>query len=112
MLSILNKVRLRPSKGFLIQATTAGALAFAGDAICQLAVEKAETLDVQRSLKFGLIVTCFSAPIQFQWFKLLERRVHSSSKVVTGLKRMALDQAVAAPILTSAFIFVLQLVNG
>jgi protein Mpv17 len=43
---------------------------------------------------------------------LLERRVKSTSKVVVGLKRTALDQIFAAPMLTSTFIFILQLLNG
>jgi len=77
-----------------------------------MAVEKAEKWDVQRSLKFGLVVSCAIAPIQYRWFKMLERKITAKTKVLTGLKRMALDQTVAAPILTSAFIFILQLVNG
>lgn len=38
-------------------------MAFTGDAICQLVVEKAPQLDVQRALRFGLVVTCVTASL-------------------------------------------------
>jgi hypothetical protein len=93
---------LQPSRNFIIQVTSAGkssfqransilfsgALAITGDVVCQLAIEKAEKLDVRRSLRFGILIGCVIAPIQYRWFKFLESRVQSKTVLGTGVKRM------------------------
>ncbi|KAI6244029.1 Protein Mpv17 [Aphelenchoides fujianensis] len=110
-MSLLTKIV--PTKAFLMQAGMAGSLAMTGDVICQLAVEKAQKLDVHRSLRFGFVISCIAAPIQFKWFRFLEKHIRpSSTRLLTGTKKMLVDQAVAAPLLTGLMLFSVQFMQS
>ncbi|KAH7720112.1 Mpv17 protein [Aphelenchoides avenae] len=107
MLSRLTN-RILPSRSFAIQVATAGALAATSDVAVQILIEKKERhqYDIKRTARFALITSCLMAPIQYNWFKYLDR-IHG--KVIpTGVKRMLIDQTFAAPILTTTFIFSLN----
>ncbi|KAI6205495.1 hypothetical protein M3Y94_00798900 [Aphelenchoides besseyi] len=110
MASIWTKIV--PSKAFLMQSSMAGSLAITGDVACQLIVEKQQKWDVYRSLRFGFVISCIAAPIQFKWFRFLEKHIRpSQSRFTTGVKKMLADQIVAAPLLTSLMLFSVQLLQ-
>ncbi|KAI6209565.1 Mpv17-like protein [Aphelenchoides besseyi] len=111
MASIWTKIA--PSKTFLMQSSMAGSLAITGDVACQLIVEKQQKWDMYRSLRFGFVISCIAAPIQFKWFRFLEKHIRpSQTRFMTGVKKMLADQIVAAPLLTSLMLFSVQLLQS
>jgi len=110
MFSVLQK--FRPSKSFLVQIASAGLLASVSDVLCQLAVEKTEKWDVKRTGRFVFTVSCIVAPIQYRWFQMLQNRIKNGTNLTIGLKRMIVDQVVAAPVLTSLLLFTVNILDG
>uniref|UniRef100_A0A914H0K2 Mitochondrial inner membrane protein Mpv17 n=1 Tax=Globodera rostochiensis TaxID=31243 RepID=A0A914H0K2_GLORO len=70
---------------------------------------------------FILIFSQFLAPIQFHWFRFMDRRIGGSKNtgpagnkmsVRTGLKRVLADQSIIAPTLTAAFLFCVNFLDS
>uniref|UniRef100_A0A1I7SA39 Mitochondrial inner membrane protein Mpv17 n=1 Tax=Bursaphelenchus xylophilus TaxID=6326 RepID=A0A1I7SA39_BURXY len=103
--------KLLPSRSFVKQILGAGALASTSSCLSQTFIEKNDEIDYQRVLNFGLVTMAIVGPIQFHWFRFLSRFIEGTS-FKTGFKRMVVDQLIAAPLLTSLFLFNIQLLES
>jgi len=106
---------LRPilvRKSFLTQVGGAGVLAGSSDLLCQYFVEKNEKIDFVRVARFAGLVSCCMAPMAYKWYQYIERVIPAGgNKWKMGLKRVAADQIIAAPIFTSFFLFNLNVLE-
>uniref|UniRef100_A0A915NFW2 Mitochondrial inner membrane protein Mpv17 n=2 Tax=Meloidogyne incognita group TaxID=654580 RepID=A0A915NFW2_MELJA len=105
---MINPARIRqylPSKAFCVQVVSAGTLAGVGNVICQKYVEKREHIDRRRVSQFALTTMIIVVPIQFHWFRFLDRRITGRGRLQTAVKRVIVDQSCLAPLLTGAFLF-------
>uniref|UniRef100_A0A7E4V166 Mitochondrial inner membrane protein Mpv17 n=1 Tax=Panagrellus redivivus TaxID=6233 RepID=A0A7E4V166_PANRE len=111
-MNLIRRIKFR--KNFVVQVLSSGLLACTSDILCQKYVEKRRTWDPIRSARFAAIVTCCMAPMSYKWFQIIERLVPSgrASALKTGIKRMALDQILAAPVFTSVFLFNLNVLES
>jgi len=91
------------------QIVTASGLAATGDVVCQLCVEKNKKYDVVRTLRFAAI-TAAIAPGIVSWYRILERIKGTSTLV--PLKRVIVDQIIAAPLINAVFIYSLHLTQS
>ncbi|KAL3093704.1 hypothetical protein niasHS_006266 [Heterodera schachtii] len=105
--------RIFPGKPFFVQVFSAGVLAATGDILCQKFIEKRDKWDPFRTSRFALTTAIVIAPIQFHWFRFMDRRIGNPKRVgpagkvtlQTGLKRVLVDQSLIAPALTAVFLF-------
>jgi len=102
--------RILPSRTFLAQASSAGVLSAMSDILCQKLVNNAEEYNPIRTLRFSFVTSCFVVPIQFQWFRFLEK-LFTDKSFKNVVKKLLVDQAIMAPILTAWFIFTFNLIN-
>ncbi|CAD5228388.1 unnamed protein product [Bursaphelenchus okinawaensis] len=100
-----------PTKSFLKQVIGAGALASTSSCLSQTFIEKADHIDYRRVLNFGLVTMAIVGPIQYHWFRFLSRMMQGEN-LRTGVKRMIVDQIIAAPIITTIFLFNVQLMES
>ncbi|KAK2511975.1 hypothetical protein Q9233_016564, partial [Columba guinea] len=94
-------------------ALTAGTLMGAGDVIAQQLVERRGLRGHQgpRTLKMMAIGFCFVGPVVGSWYKILDRLIPGSSKVV-AVKKMVLDQGAFAPCFLGCFLAITGATNG
>ena len=110
--------RFLPTKSFYGQIFTAGFLATSGDLICQKFVEKREQIDRARTSRFALTTMLLIAPIQYRWFRYLERKfpttqsANMKDRIKVATKRVAVDQICLAPLLTGIFLFAVNLADS
>ena len=83
------------------KALTSAGISAAGDAGCQLLVERREALDAQRSAKMALMGGLMVGPALHFWYGALLRFVPGTS-FGDAARRVALDQLVFAPPFTAA----------
>ncbi|KAL3989907.1 Mpv17 / PMP22 family protein [Acanthocheilonema viteae] len=98
---------------FLTQASSAGALAIIADVLTQNFVEKRwqkGNYNPARTTRFSALIFFWIAPITYRWFLLLEKLEGKAS--LLPLKRMILDQSLAAPLFTFSFITNLRILEG
>ncbi|VIO88651.1 Uncharacterized protein BM_BM18158 [Brugia malayi] len=98
---------------FLTQASSAGALAAMADMLTQNFVEKRwqkGNYNPARTIRFSALILFWIAPITYRWFLLLEK-VKGKANLLP-LKRMILDQSLAAPLFTFSFITNLHILEG
>ncbi|XP_065689796.2 mitochondrial inner membrane protein Mpv17 isoform X2 [Patagioenas fasciata] len=90
-----------------------GALMGAGDVIAQQLVERRGLREHQgpRTLKMMAIGFCFVGPVVGSWYKILDRLIPGSSKVV-AVKKMVLDQGAFAPCFLGCFLAITGATNG
>ncbi|EFO18306.1 hypothetical protein LOAG_10191 [Loa loa] len=98
---------------FLTQASTAGALAVMADILTQNLIEKRSqkgNYDPVRTIRFSTLILFWITPITYRWFLLLEKLKGKTNSL--PLKRMILDQSIAAPLFTFSFIINLHILEG
>ncbi|VDN81187.1 unnamed protein product [Brugia pahangi] len=98
---------------FLTQASSAGALAAMADMLTQNFVEKRwqkGNYNPARTIRFSALILFWIAPITYRWFLLLEKLKGKTN--LLPLKRMILDQSLAAPLFTFSFITNLHILEG
>ncbi|XP_074676558.1 mitochondrial inner membrane protein Mpv17 isoform X2 [Strix aluco] len=108
--------RLLARRPWAAQALTAGALMGAGDMIAQQLVERRglRRHRGRRTLKMMAIGFCFvlpQGPVVGGWYKILDRLIPGSTKVV-AVKKMLLDQGAFAPCFLGCFLAVTGAMNG
>ncbi|XP_034233402.1 protein Mpv17-like [Thrips palmi] len=86
------------NKPLITHAIETGIIMTSADFISQLVVEKKllNSVDVGRSLRFGVIGLCIVAPGRAAWYKVLEKKLPGSTPA-TVCKKLALDQVCFAP---------------
>ncbi|NXX77073.1 MPV17 protein, partial [Urocolius indicus] len=91
----------------------AGALMGAGDVIAQQLVEQRglHGHHGSRTLKMMAIGFCFVGPVVGGWYKILDRLVPGTTKVV-AVKKMVLDQGAFAPCFLGCFLGITGAMNG
>ncbi|XGW31622.1 hypothetical protein V3C99_010073 [Haemonchus contortus] len=96
----------------LTQVVATGVICGAGDACCQLVVERRnrETYDFLRTGRFFVLGSFFITPTLNRWFKVLEK-VNGNPKL-DPLKRVAIDQIAFAPVFNAIILFNLRLLEG
>ncbi|PSN53514.1 hypothetical protein C0J52_13227 [Blattella germanica] len=96
-----------------VQIVQTGILMGVGDIQSQLLFEDKtlKTLDKLRVLKFSALGFCFIGPVLCNWYKLLHVTVQGEPNIVT-LKKVALDQIVAAPSLLLCVTSGISLLDG
>uniref|UniRef100_A0A0R3RHA8 Mitochondrial inner membrane protein Mpv17 n=1 Tax=Elaeophora elaphi TaxID=1147741 RepID=A0A0R3RHA8_9BILA len=90
-----------------------GALAAMADVLTQNFVEKRwqnGNYNSARTIRFSSLILFWIAPITYRWFLLLEKLKGDAS--LLPLKRMILDQSLAAPLFTFSFIANLHILEG
>ncbi|VDK89025.1 unnamed protein product [Litomosoides sigmodontis] len=98
---------------FLTQASSAGVLAATADVLTQNFVEKRwqqGNYNPTRTIRFSALILFWIAPITYRWFLLLEKLKGKES--LLPLKRMILDQFIAAPLFTFSFVTNLRMLEG
>ncbi|MCP9263438.1 Protein Mpv17 [Dirofilaria immitis] len=98
---------------FLTQASSAGALAAIADMLTQNFIEKRwqkGEYSPARTIRFSAIILFWIAPVTYRWFLLLEKLKGNAN--LLPLKRMILDQSLAAPLFTFSFITNLRILEG
>ncbi|XP_067999185.1 protein Mpv17 isoform X2 [Melanerpes formicivorus] len=95
------------------QALTAGVLMGVGDMMAQQLVERQGLHGHHgtRTVKMMAIGFCFVGPIVGSWYKILDRLIPGTSKVV-AVKKMVLDQGAFAPCFLSCFLAITGAMNG
>jgi len=95
-------------------SSQAGILMCAGDLISQTFVEKkdARSIDLYRTLRFGLVGFIVVGPVLRTWYGFLERRIVMKTPAMTALAKMATDQLVFAPIFLFNFMGLMGFLNG
>uniref|UniRef100_A0A8C8AXP0 Mitochondrial inner membrane protein Mpv17 n=1 Tax=Otus sunia TaxID=257818 RepID=A0A8C8AXP0_9STRI len=85
----------------------------AGDVIAQQLVERRGLRGHhgRRTLKMMAIGFCFVGPVVGSWYKILDRLIPGSTKVV-AVKKMLLDQGAFAPCFLGCFLAVTGAMNG
>ena len=93
--------RAHASHPLLLSQALGFSIAVTGDAACQHLVEGAPSLNPRRLLDMGLVRSLLMAPVLFFYFPLLAKTLPGSSwPRVVG--RVAIDAAVASPLVTCA----------
>uniref|UniRef100_A0AC35G661 Uncharacterized protein n=1 Tax=Panagrolaimus sp. PS1159 TaxID=55785 RepID=A0AC35G661_9BILA len=108
-------------KSFFLQMSGSAVLSGTSDFLCQKFVEKREKVDFARVGRFAFLISCCIAPIAYKWIHFIEKKFPAApvaknssffwnnvGKLKAGLPRVVLDQLIAAPILTSIFLFSLN----
>ncbi|KAM6323555.1 mitochondrial inner membrane protein Mpv17 [Aegotheles albertisi] len=95
------------------QALTAGALMGAGDVIAQQLVERRGLCGHHgfRTARMAAIGVCFVGPVVGGWYRILDRLVPGSTKVV-AVKKMVLDQGGFAPCFLGCFLAITGATSG
>jgi hypothetical protein len=93
------------------KALTSGAIAWSGDAACQLLIEKSHRYDVWRSARFGFLGMALVGPVCHHWYGFLARAIPSPDALGVA-KRVLLDQFVFAPVFLNCFCTTLWLLEG
>ncbi|XP_056199312.1 protein Mpv17 isoform X1 [Falco biarmicus] len=90
-----------------------GALMGAGDMIAQQLVERRGLRghNGPRTLKMMAIGFCFVGPVVGSWYKILDRLIPGTTKVV-AVKKMVLDQGAFAPCFLGCFLAITGAMNG
>ncbi|XP_040455301.1 protein Mpv17 [Falco naumanni] len=90
-----------------------GALMGAGDMIAQQLVERRGLRghNGPRTLKMTAIGFCFVGPVVGSWYKILDRLIPGTTKVV-AVKKMVLDQGAFAPCFLGCFLAITGAMNG
>ena len=95
---------------------TTGTTAILGDALCQAVIEKKglSEYDFARTLRLGVWAGFATGSFLHVWVKFLNRvsPLGGSNKVVSGLKRMALDMTVGFPIIIGGFFAGCSMLEG
>ena len=91
---------------YLTQCATAGCLTAVGDCLAQNLFSN-EKYDIKRTLKFAAIGTFYFGPICTGWLRFLSSKLEHKPLVM-----VAVDQALAAPVITVGFLAIFTKING
>lgn len=91
---------------YLTQCTTAGALTALGDCFAQH-LFSTDKYDYTRTLKFAAIGTFYFGPICTGWLRFLSSKLEHKPMAM-----MAVDQVLAAPLITVGFLAIFTKMNG
>ena len=89
------------------QIVQTGIIMGAGDALSQIAIEKQQKFEIDRTLRFAAIGSFFVAPTIRLWYVKLEKWFGSGVTISTTLKKVGTDQLFFAPIFSAAIISVI-----
>lgn len=98
----------------LTKALTSGIIAWSGDAVCQLLIERntnEHQYDAWRSVRFGFLGMALVGPVCHHWYGFLARIIPSQEAQGVA-KRVFLDQFVFAPVFLNGFCTALWLLEG
>ena len=95
-LKVLDRFPLRT------QIVQTGLIMGAGDAIAQIVIEKKNTYELDRTMRFVAIGSFFVAPTIRVWYISLEKLFGTSVTIKTTLLKVGTDQLFFAPIFTAA----------
>lgn len=85
-----------------------GTMTSIGDIIAQGFFNKGEPWDFMRTAKFGAVGAFYVGPILTGWFKFLDKRLGAGFSI----RKLATDQGLMNPSLTSGFIGINAMLNG
>ena len=85
-----------------MQMATGTMLGYAGDAIAQLWLEKAEKYDFIRGTRIAAFTFFIWAPLNNRWMIFAEKRFGGNS-LKTLTKKVSIDQFMLGPFLTTSF---------
>ena len=106
--------QLLETNPLLTKCSTSGIIAFAGDAISQLALvdnSSMTTFDVPRSIRYTTAGTFLVGISLHHWYSFLMRRIPGTA-LQSNIKRLTIDQLLFAPIFTATFISFLNIMEG
>ncbi|XP_077980222.1 mpv17-like protein [Glandiceps talaboti] len=75
---------------------------FAASEFTQETIIGVEKYDVGKICRFGVFGLCFNGPFNFTWFRLLDAAMPGKTMKI-ALRKLALDQFVAAPVAVAGF---------
>ncbi|XP_062520693.1 protein Mpv17-like [Corticium candelabrum] len=101
--------RLLSTYPLLTQASTAGVITMVGDIIAQQCIERKGIKNHKfgRSIKMGTIGLFFTGPVLRFWYIRLDKLVPGTPTLPRVVKRIALDQAIFAPLFLASFFVLL-----
>lgn len=113
MLSALSSSyhRHHAARPMLLSQCLGFTIATCGDLLCQLGIEGAPFPDLTRTLHMGLVRSFLMAPVLHHYFPLLARALPGTSWPRV-LGRVALDSALASPIVTAATFGAFSVLQG
>ncbi|XP_028136629.1 mpv17-like protein [Diabrotica virgifera virgifera] len=92
---------------FFVHVVQAGTLMSTGDLVAQVVVEKkTDTIDFERTIRFGFIGISVVGPAVSVWYRLLSKSKYSL------LQRVAIDQLLFAPSLLPVMITSVNVLKG
>ncbi|KAK3924690.1 Protein Mpv17 [Frankliniella fusca] len=97
----------------IIHAVETGLIMTSADVLSQIFVERkpVQSVDFERSLRFGGIGICYVAPMRVAWYKILEKKIPGSS-AKSLLQKVALDQLCFAPPFVLVLVSLVSYANG
>ncbi|KND00844.1 uncharacterized protein SPPG_03948 [Spizellomyces punctatus DAOM BR117] len=98
-------LQLLEEKPLITKSLSAGAIGVAGDIIAQRIDSPSEhkKWDPKRTLRLGVYGMLIGAPLTHGWYKILDRRIGGGMDMATSLKKVAMDQLLAAAPFTALF---------
>ncbi|CAD5235427.1 unnamed protein product [Bursaphelenchus xylophilus] len=103
-------LRLMARRPLATQIVSAGVIGVAGDAVCQLAIERKplKQYDYGRGARFFIMPAFWMAPILNRWFRVLEM-IGGKGAI---FKRLAVDQILFSPCFGASILMVLGIMEG
>ncbi|CAN8032019.1 hypothetical protein HPB47_002281 [Ixodes persulcatus] len=102
-------LRTHPAK---TQILTTATVMLSSDLMTQKLVERRDSIDVQRAVRFFLVGLAYSGPTQRAWLILMDKRLVRSTGPVATVKKLVLDQLAFAPVSVFGFLGVLGVLQG
>lgn len=93
------------------KAITSALISLFGDLVCQLVIEKSETIDLKRSGVFTLLGLALVGPTLHFWYLSLSKLIPGPGAFKAG-SRLVLDQFLFSPIFIGVFISAMLTLEG
>ncbi|CAN8009624.1 unnamed protein product [Ixodes pacificus] len=102
-------LRTHPAK---TQILTTATVMLSSDLMTQKLVERRDSIDVQRAVRFFLVGLAYSGPTQRTWLILMDKRLVRTTGPIATVKKVVLGQLVFAPVSVFGFLVFLGVLQG